>query len=647
MVIGISGNFKEGKNKLKEYLMENFNIIKYIDFDELLDTLLENFQISRKLNDNYLKNNSLLIDLKHKLDELLICELQKYNERDLIVIDYSLLEDSIGFELSDSVIKVNNSVKNISTNSFELFKHIRKSSIHDKVNKNKYAITMDFDENWKEKIKEYINYDFFGQTKVTVVVPIYNTSTYLPNCIESILSQTYRNLEVLLINDGSTDDSLQISELFALKDQRVRVINQKNVGLAETRNNGIKLATGEYICFIDSDDYIDNRMIETLLKTIQKTNADVCESSFYIHMKNGDIKDVSSEQKGIKYVEGHLHLINAYSDATILIPAWDKIYKLSAIKDILFDRSCFKEDADYIYRLCMAEKTFALVNIPFYHYIKRKTNSITSNKISPELFTLQEWGEKAYAEVLSYGEEYRDAAEKILYNSLVHILRNFMRDYKNNDLEENEFQNEIQNVVNEIIKLLFKSQNVEKFRKLSEVIDIINELLAKNVIYKEKMPSIEVPCIGILWNSLNDSMMQEAINIISNNATILEGVTIDLEDRYRDFIRDIYGKETEFAGIPIFKAGSLIDRYISNTIVILNLLIRVTNYMYLNKTKGFVYEEVAKLKNYIRKYFKPKITDYAYDNIFHLTVNQNEYDYTKDICQKYLNEDRGYKRVRK
>ena len=84
----------------------------------------------------------------------------------------------------------------------------------------------------------------------------------------------------------------------------------------------------------------------------------------------------------------------------------------------LFSKNCFKEDADYIYRLCMAEKKFALVNIPFYHYVKRKSTSITGNKISPKLFTLQEWGEEAYQEVLSHGEEYRDAAEKILYNAI-------------------------------------------------------------------------------------------------------------------------------------------------------------------------------------------------------------------------------------
>ena len=210
---------------------------------------------------------------------------------------------------------------------------------------------------------------------ISVVLPIYNVEKYLKRCLESVVNQTYKNLEIILVNDGSTDSCLQICEEYAKCDNRIKLINKKNSGLGMARNTGIDNANGEYICFFDSDDYVDNSMLETLLKAIKKTNADVCESSFYIHMKNGDVKDVSCEQKGVKFVEGKLNLINSYSDATILIPAWDKLYKLSSIKDIKFDKNCFKEDSDYIFRLCMAEKTFALVPIPFYHYVKRKSAS--------------------------------------------------------------------------------------------------------------------------------------------------------------------------------------------------------------------------------------------------------------------------------
>lgn len=407
----------------------------------------------------------------------------------------------------------------------------------------------------------------------------------------------------------------------------------------------MELATGEYICFFDSDDYVDNSMIETLLKTIKKTGADVCEGSFYIHLKNGNIKDVSCEQKVVKFVHSKLSLINAYSDATILIPAWDKLYKLSSIKNIKFDKNCFKEDSDYIFRLCMAEKTFALVPIPFYHYVKRKSVSLTGNKISPRLFTLQNWGREAYEKVLSQGEEYKDAAEKILYNSLVHILRYFMRDYIDNVLVKDEFKDEIQSVTNDLINLLLRANNVKKFRKLDEVLSIINELTDAQVIDKEKLPSIEIPCIGILWNSLTEDMMCEAVKFIKERATIVGYVAVDLQDKYRQFINDIYLYNNEFEGIPVIKAGTLIDKYDSNTIIVLNLIMKVSNYVYFNKMKGFMFSEIAEMKSFIRKFFKTKIEDYAYDNIFHLTVDNEEFEYTDGICKKYISEYKSNRRA--
>ncbi len=353
-------------------------------------------------------------------------------------------------------------------------------------------------------------------------------------------------------------------------------------------------------------------------------------------MKNGDIKDVSCEQKGVKFVKGKLNLVNSYSDATILIPAWDKLYRLSSIKDFKFDGHCFKEDSDYIFRLCMAEKTFALVPIPFYHYVKRRATSLTGNKISSRLFTLKEWGIIAYNEVLSQGDDYKDAAEKILYNSLVHILRNYMRDYKDNVLIKNEFKEEIQEIVFDLMNLLLNAKYIEKFRKLDEVLAIINELIEAGIIDKEKLPSIEIPCVGILWNSLDKEMMAEAMQIIQEYSIITNYVAVDLQEQYKQFIREIYLYNDEFEGIPVIKASTLIDKYDSNTIIVLNLIMRVSNYMYINGVKGFVYSEIAELKSFIRKFFKTKIRDYAYDNIFHLTVDNEEFIYTDKICKKYI-----------
>mgnify|MGYP004536373933 FL=1 len=647
MIIGVTGNSRDGKLKLSTYLGKNYSF-KYVDGDKILDDILKQYIFINKCDkNNWQMKSSLILKIRNEIDEKLSSILNNMDENDIVVLDYSLLEDSYVFGRCDLLIKTNSNSKEIAESKIELLKKHRTSIISSEYENSKYHLEINFDEDWENRLKEYIDYNLKNDTKITVVVPVYNTANYLTRCVNSITNQTYRNLEIILIDDGSTDESLQMCNLLAEKDKRIKVVHQENRGLAETRNRGMELATGEYICFFDSDDYVDNSMLETLLKAIKQTNADVCESSFYIHMKNGDVKDVSCEQKGIKFVGGKLNLINSYSDATILIPAWDKLYKLSSIKDIKFDKNCFKEDSDYIFRLCMAEKTFALVPIPFYHYVKRKSVSLTGNKISSRLFTLKDWGEKAYNEVLSQGPDYKDAAEKILYNSLVHILRNFMRDYKGNVLEKGEFKDEIQCITNDLINLLLNAKNVKKFRKLDEVLSIINELTESKVIDKEKLPSIEIPCIGILWNSLDKKMMDEAIQFIQERSIITDCVAVDLQDQYKQFIKDIYLYNNEFEGIPVIKAGTLIDKYDSNTIIVLNLIMRVSNYIYFNGVKGFMYSEIAELKTFIRKFFKNKIKDYAYDNIFHLTVDDEEFEYTDEVCKKYIREYKKNNRGKK
>lgn len=641
MRIGITGNSELGKQKLSAFFENNYSF-HYIDVDSILKDILRKAKFKRKINGgNWKENPLLLLELRNEIDVQLKNKLSKIGDDETVVIDYTLLEDSFMFDKVDIVMKVTGDVVSNTNDDFGLMVKHRANGMDSVYLSSNYHYKIDLSSDWEQDLAEFINYNIFGQDKVTIVVPVFNTLEYLSRCINSIKNQTYQNIEILIINDGSTDESKRMCELIAKQDKRIRVINQDNKGLAESRNIGVEQASGEFICFIDSDDYIENSMVETLLKSIQQTNADVCECSFFIHMKNGVVKDVTCEQKGVKVVEGQLDLMNAYSDATILIPAWDKIYRKSSIKDLKFDKGCFKEDADYIYRLCMAGKKFALVSKPFYHYVKRKSSSLTGDKISDRLFSLQQWGYKAYEDVLSKGPEYKDAAERILYNSLVHILRNFMRDYKNGVLEQDEYKAEIQSVVNDIINLLLRAQNVSKFRKLNEVLEIINELLEVNVLDKDAMPSIDLPCIGILWNSLDQELMEEALDVIKQHAKVTGVCCVDLEEQYRSFINEIYLHNHEFEGIPVLKAGSLIDKYDSNTIMILNMVVRVSNYIYFNRTKGYMFEEVAKLKSLIRKMFKAKIIDYAYDNIFHLTVDRDEYEFTDEVCRKYVKEYRG------
>ena len=110
---------------------------------------------------------------------------------------------------------------------------------------------------------------------ISIIIPVYNVEKYLNKCLNSVIEQTYKNIEVILIDDGSTDNSGKICDEYAKNDIRIKIIHQQNGGVSTARNNGLEHATGKYITFVDSDDYIEKEMIETMAKKIMKKNADI------------------------------------------------------------------------------------------------------------------------------------------------------------------------------------------------------------------------------------------------------------------------------------------------------------------------------------------------------------------------------------
>ena len=115
---------------------------------------------------------------------------------------------------------------------------------------------------------------------ISVIVPVYNVEKFLDKCISSIVNQTYKNLEIILIDDGSTDESVQICDKWQEKDNRVRLTHKENTGVSDTRNIGLEKTTGEYICFVDSDDYIEPDYIENLYKSLTENNADIASITY-------------------------------------------------------------------------------------------------------------------------------------------------------------------------------------------------------------------------------------------------------------------------------------------------------------------------------------------------------------------------------
>jgi len=168
--------------------------------------------------------------------------------------------------------------------------------------------------------------------KITVVVPIYNAEHFLEKCLKSIVEQTYQNLEIILVNDGSTDKSLEICEKFKENDNRIIVINKENGGVSSARNKGIDSASGKYIIFIDADDYIEKEMFETLAYDLFTNKVDLSMCGFRTVDINGNILSVSNPMDE-KYFDVKTFRRNLFSDKYYRNLIWNKLFKLEIIKE--------------------------------------------------------------------------------------------------------------------------------------------------------------------------------------------------------------------------------------------------------------------------------------------------------------------------
>ena len=206
--------------------------------------------------------------------------------------------------------------------------------------------------------------------KVSIIVPVYNVEKYLDNCLSSLVNQTLDDIEIIVINDGPTDRSSKIIEKYAKKSDKIKVYNKKNGGVSDARNYGLKKASGEYIGFVDSDDYVSKDMYEKMYCKAKESDFDVVVCDLNYVFEDGSIKRVSShinkDTTNIKKT-----LINMYPCV------WNKIYKLSLLKNKLeFQKGVWFEDVDFLYKLFPYVKTIGVIKEPFNQYVQR-SGSIT------------------------------------------------------------------------------------------------------------------------------------------------------------------------------------------------------------------------------------------------------------------------------
>lgn len=220
--------------------------------------------------------------------------------------------------------------------------------------------------------------------KISVIIPIYNVEKYLRQCVESVLNQTYRNIEVILVDDSSPDCCPAICDEYAKRDSRVVVLHKRNGGLSDARNAGVKIATGNYGIFLDSDDYwTDNVALQQLVERLEITDADVLSFAYHkfdedtgkvvaafhadANMPANDTDTVSQ----LEYLTNH---------SLYIASAWNKLIRISLLHDLPFEKGKVSEDVEWCAKLMDRADTFDFLNLDFYCY-RQRAGSI-SNSIS-------------------------------------------------------------------------------------------------------------------------------------------------------------------------------------------------------------------------------------------------------------------------
>lgn len=269
---------------------------------------------------------------------------------------------------------------------------------------------------------------------ISIVVPIYNVEKYLKKCIDSILVQTYKNIEIILVDDGSPDNCGAICEEYGKKDSRIKIIHKENGGLSDARNVGIEVAIGKYITFIDSDDYVDENYIAYLYQILKKYKTRISIISNYIITSNGKIIDL-----GLNYKEESIDKIEALkrmlNEEGYTVSAWSKLYDIELFKNVKFPKGKLCEDNGTTYKLIEQVENVAFGNKSKYYYLKRDGSIMLStfNEKKLDMIYLTD-------EMCDFLEKKYPELEKVTKRRKIYARFNILRQMinTNNDVIENE-----------------------------------------------------------------------------------------------------------------------------------------------------------------------------------------------------------------
>ena len=283
---------------------------------------------------------------------------------------------------------------------------------------------------------------------ISVIIPVYKVEAYLEKCLNSVINQTYSNLEIIVIDDGSPDNSGNIADLFAKKDSRISVIHKKNEGLSAARNTGISIATGEWISFVDSDDWLELNMYEFLIQAIEEIDIDLIIFKGYRDYDNSKYEEINSFENDFfttdKDIINRLQLATMYFTYAPFSPSvqgypWNKLIRTGLIKDNELSFSTnVRANEDIIFNLHLFQHALKVqyCNISLYHYRYNETGitiKYTPDRLNVDLEVYEEM--KRIGKYYQLGDDYYDAMNvRIVWNTWKLAERTYFNKYNKQHL---------------------------------------------------------------------------------------------------------------------------------------------------------------------------------------------------------------------
>ena len=266
---------------------------------------------------------------------------------------------------------------------------------------------------------------------VSIVVPVYNVQQYLQRCLKSLTEQTYRNIEIILVDDGSGDTSGEICDLWASRDERIRVFHKENGGLSDARNYGLRRVSGEYVCFVDSDDWCDIRYVEVMLKTLLETDSDIVECD-YLCTDNHESASCSSKTDYDYEIFADKDCFHRFLTNVFFVSVWNKIYRKKIIEKEPFQLGIYHEDESWTYKIFSRARRVCRLHYTGYFYFQRQGSIVHTNPSRKRLNDAFQAGK----ERIDFIERYYPEFASIGYSKMMYTCMYLFNQTRNSNIPE-------------------------------------------------------------------------------------------------------------------------------------------------------------------------------------------------------------------